>query len=57
MSKKFLNDHFASVMIQKVIKNKLINNNRAYVRMKNKVLKIQQNSLYTLTNEQFDDNL
>lgn len=51
MSKKFLNDHFASVMIQKVIKNKLINNNRAYVRMKNKVLKIQQNSLYTLTNE------
>ena len=40
------NDHFTNVIIQKVIKTKFV---RTYVRMKNKMIKMQHNSLYTLT--------
>ena len=46
-----LNDHFTNVIIQKVIKTKFVNNYRAYVRMKNKTIKMQHNTLYTLTKE------
>ena len=42
------NDHFTNVIIQKVIKTKFVRN---YVRMKNKMIKMQHNSLYTLTEE------
>ena len=34
-----LNDHFTNVIIQKVIKTKFVNSYRAYVRMKNKMIK------------------
>ena len=42
------NDHFTNAIIQKVIKTKFV---RTYVRMKNKMIKMQHNSLYTLTEE------
>ena len=42
------NDHFTNVIIQKVIKTKFV---RTYVRMNNKMIKMQHNSLYTLTEE------
>ena len=48
------NDHFTNVIIQKVIKTKFV---RTYVRMKNKMIKMQHNSLYTLTEEWFDDSI
>ena len=51
-----LNGYFTRVIIQ-VIKNKLIGNYRAYVRMRNKMIKMQHNGLYTLNKEWFDDNL
>ena len=35
------NDHFTNVIIQKVIKTKFV---RTYVRMKNKMIKMQHNS-------------
>ena len=34
-----LNDHFTNVIIQKVLKTKFVNNYRAYVRIKNKMIK------------------
>ena len=45
------NDHFTNAIIQKVIKTKFVNNYRTYFRMKNKMIKMQHNSLYTLTKE------
>ena len=50
-----LNDHFTNVIIQKVVKNKFVNNYRAYVTMKNKIMKMQPNSLYKLTKEWLGD--
>ena len=52
-----LNDHFTNVKIQKVIKTKFVNNYKAYVRMKNKMIKMQHKSLYTLTKEWFGDKI
>ena len=45
--KKLLNDHFTNVIIQKVTKTKLVNNYIAYVRKKDKIIKMPHNSLYT----------
>ena len=44
-----LNDHFTNVIIQNIIKTKFTNNYKAYVTMKNKIMKMQHNSLCTLT--------
>ena len=52
--KKLLNDHFITVIIQKVIRTKLVKSWRAYVRKKNKMIKMQHNTLYTLTKKWFD---
>ena len=52
--KGLLNDHFTNVKIQKVIKSKLVNSDRAYIRMKNKMVKMKHNRLYT---ERFGDSL
>ena len=46
---------FANVILQKVIKTKFVNNYRAYARMKNKVIKTQHDSLYSLTKEWFSE--
>ena len=43
--KGLLNDHFTNVKIQKVIKSKLVNSDRAYIRMKNKMVKMKHNRL------------
>ena len=48
---KLRNNHFTNVIIQKVIKAKFVNNYRAYVRMKNKMIKMQYHSLCALTKE------
>ena len=48
---KLLNNHFTNVIIQKVIKTKFVSNYRAYVRMKNKMIKMQYHSLWALTKE------
>ena len=48
------NDHFTNVIIQKVIETKFV---RTYARMKNKMIKMQHSSLYTLTKEWFDDSI
>ena len=42
---------------QTVIKTKFVNDYIAYVRMKNKMIKMQRNSLYTLTKEWFGDSI
>ena len=55
--RNLLNNHFTNVIIQKVIKTKFINNYRAYVRIKNKMMKMQHNSLYTLTKGWFGDSI
>ena len=47
---KLLNDHFTNI-IQKVIKTIYVNNYRAHVKMKNKMIKVQHNGLFTLTKE------
>ena len=52
--KKLLNDHFITVIIQKVIRTKLVKSWRAYVRKKNKMIKMQHNTLYTLTEKWFE---
>ena len=57
ISQKLLNYHFTNVIIQKWIKTKFSNNYSAYVRLKNKMIKMEYSSLYTLTKESFDDNL
>ena len=49
ISQKLVNGHFTNVKTIKVIKTKFANNYRAYVRIKNKMIKMQQNSLHTLT--------
>ena len=54
---KLLNDYFTNVIIEKVIKSKFINSYEAYVRMKNKMIKTQQNSLYKWTKGWFGDSL
>ena len=46
-----LNDHFTNVIIQNIIKPKFVNNYKVYVTMKNKIMKMQHNSLCTLTEE------
>ena len=46
-----LNDHFTNLIIQNIIKTKFANNYKAYVTMKNKIMKMQHNSLCTLTKE------
>ena len=53
--KMLLNDHFTNVIIQKVTKIKLVKNCIAYVRKKDKIIKMLHNSLYTLTNKWFDN--
>ena len=50
-----LNDHFTNVIIQKVVKTKFVNNYRAYATMKNKIMKMQHDSLYKLTKEWLGD--
>ena len=52
-----LNNHFTNVIIQKLIKAKLVNNYRAYVRIKNKMIKMKHNSWYTLTKEWLGDTI
>ena len=52
-----LNDHFTNVIIQKLIKAKLVNNYRAYVRIKNEMIKMKHNSWYTLTKEWLGDTI
>ena len=51
MPQKLLNDHFTNVKCQKVAKTKFFNNYRPYTTMKNKIIKMQLNSLYTLSKE------
>ena len=46
---------FANVILQEVIKTKFVNNYRAYARMKNKVIKTQHDSFYSLTKEWFSE--
>ena len=41
-----LSDHFTNVITQKAVKTKFVNNCRAYIRMKNKMVKMQHNSAY-----------
>ena len=57
ISQKLLNDHFINVKIQKLIKTKFFNNYKSYVRMKNKIIKIQHNSFFNsiLTTEWFGE--
>ena len=52
-----VNDHFKNVIIQKIIQTRFVNNYRAYVRMKTKMIKMQHNSLNTLTEEWFHSSL
>ena len=54
---KFAKRSFTNVVTQTVIKTKFVNNYIAYVRMKNKMIKMQHNSLYTLTKEWFGDSI
>ena len=43
-----LNDQFKNTITQKLVKAKNVNNCRAFQRMKNKIIKTQYHSLYTL---------
>ena len=52
---KLLNDQFTNDIIQKLINTKIINNYRAFARMKYKIIKTQYDSLYTLTKQWFGD--
>ena len=54
---KLLNDHFTNVTVQNAIKTKFVNNYRTYARMKNKMIKTQHNSLFTLTKRWFGDSI
>ena len=56
MTQKLLNAHFTNVIIQKTIKIKFVNNYRAYVIMKNKLI-IMQHKTYMFINEWFGDSL
>lgn len=47
----FYKTHFKNVIMQKVMKTRLVNNYGAYVRKKNKIIKMQHGSLYILSNE------
>ena len=47
ITQNFLDNHFTNAIIQKLIKL-TVNNYKAYVRMKNKVIKMQHSSLCTL---------
>ena len=57
ISQTLLNDHFINVKIQKLIKIKFFNNYKTYVKMKNKIIKIQHNSFFNsiLTTEWFGE--
>ena len=46
-----------NVIIQKVIKTKLVNNQSVYIRMKNEIIKCHIMALYKLTKEWFGGNL
>ena len=52
-----LNAHFTNVIIQKVVKTNFVNNDKAYVVMKNKMIKTQHNSLHKPNKEWFGDSL
>ena len=46
ITQRLPNDHFTNVIIRKVIKIKFASNCRAYIRIKNKTIKMQHN-IYT----------
>ena len=52
-----VNGHFKNVIIQKIIQTRFVNNYRAYVRIKTKMVKMQHNSLNTLTEDWFHSSL
>ena len=47
----------AKLSFYKCYNSKMDNNYSAYVRLKNKMIKMEYSSLYTLTKESFDDTL
>ena len=52
---KLLYDEFTNAITQKLVKAKIVNNYRAFVRMKSKIIKTEYHSLYTFTKEWFGD--
>ena len=51
ITQKLPNDHVTNAILQKLIKTKCVNDYIAYVRMKNKMIKMQHNNLYIFTKQ------